>query len=431
MKKIPNLKLVLIIVAIFVLGVGTGSMLFTKKVTGSASNPPKTSSFVVFTGEIYDKIKENYWDNITDTQLLDFYRLAAAKFLTADTSDIKNKETLLSFLGKQLKNKTEKEKKDIVVNMSSAVLATLNPAGRSGLYTQKLETQLKNNINNVNPEKDLYKDLGLPKNSSAEAVSQTYKKQEEELKKLDTLEAKKKLETIAYAKDVLVDTDKKQNYDTTGIEPTIFAKILTDDIAYLKFSKFSPTSFDEFQKALNSLDIAQGPAFLIYDLRGNVGGAIDATAYFLGLFLGNNQYAYDFYHKGEYKPFKTLVNKLPVIDNFRQIILLIDNQTQSSAELMSASLKRYNRAIIVGVPTKGWGTVESVFPLENQIDEQEKYSLFLVHSITLRDDNQPIEGRGVEPHINTNSPNWSQLLESYVRYPKLVETVKTILSKNP
>lgn len=426
MKKLFNYSWFLIVITVFIIGIGTGSSFFPKSVKRDSS-AVTLSPYAVFTGEIYDKVMEKYWDNITDIQLLDFYRLALVKFLAADTTSIKDKNSMLVFLDKELKNKEDKIKKEIVVNISSGVLASLNPVGRSGLYTQKLETQLKNTVNNINPEKDLYQDLGLPKNASEEAVTKAYKEQEEELKKQDTPEAKQKLETIAYAKEVLADEDRKQNYDKAGIEPTIFTRLLTPDIAYLRFSKFSPTSFDEFQKALNSLNTENTPTALIYDLRGNVGGAIDATAYFLGLFLGNNQYAYDFYHKGEYKPFKTLVNKLPVMDKFKEIILLVDKETQSSAELMAASLKRYNKTVVVGTATKGWGTVESVFPLENQIDPSEKYSVFLVHSITLRDDNQPIEGRGVDPNVNITNPNWPELLESYVRYPKLVESVKSVL----
>lgn len=430
MRKVSRLSLIIIIAFVFFTGLIIGSK-GNVKTPISVPQIEKQDKYISFSVEIYDKIKQDYWDNITDIQLLSFYKLAIAKFLNADIPEIKNKNDLTLFLEKGLKTKTDSEKKEIVVNISSSVLSSLNPVGRSGLYTQKLETQLKNTVNNVNLEKDLYKDLGLPKNASAEAVSNSYKKQEEELKKQNTKEAKKKLETIAYAKDVLVDKDRKQNYDNGGIEPTIFTKTVTDDIAYLRFSKFSPTSFDELSRALNSLSAGDKPTALIFDIRGNIGGAIDATAYFLGLFLGNNQYAYDFYKQGEFKPFKTLTGKLPVMDKFRQIILLVDKETQSSAELMAASLKKYNKAILVGVPTKGWGTVESVYPLENQIDEGEKYSVFLVHDITLRDDNLPIEGRGVEPNINITNENWPVLLESYVRYPKLVESVKSVLSKNP
>ena len=59
----------------------------------------------------------------------------------------------------------------------------------------------------------------------------------------------------------------------------------------------------------------------------------------------------------------------------------------------------------------------------NQISKTEKYSLFLVHSITLRDDNQPIEGRGVDPDINIKDTNWQQQLFSYFRNSQLVDAI--------
>lgn len=41
--------------------------------------------------------------------------------------------------------------------IAQTVLASLAPSGRSGLFTQKQETELKNKVENINPEKDLYK----------------------------------------------------------------------------------------------------------------------------------------------------------------------------------------------------------------------------------------------------------------------------------
>jgi len=60
----------------------------------------------------------------------------------------------------------------------------------------------------------------------------------------------------------------------------------------------------------------------------------------------------------------------------------------------------------MGEKTAGWGTVERVFPIKQQIDPAVTYSLFLVHHITLRDDNQPIQGNGVEPVIALADPQW-------------------------
>lgn len=381
-----------------------------------------------FLEESYNKIKNNYWDNISDIQLIELFKLAAEKSGSKLlSSKIENKEQLISELLSAQKDLSQDQKSKFIPLVLSTVLGSLNPAGRSGLFTTKQEVQLKNTVENINPEKDLYKDLGVNKGASETAVIDAFQKQEVQLRGQNTPEAKEKLKQLTYAKDVLTNIDRKQNYDQKGIEPTIFTRVVEPGILYLQFKKFSPTSYDEFIKAFDAYKNNSTLYGLIFDLRGNVGGAIDATAYFLGLFIGKNQYAFDFYHKGEYQPFKTPTDKLPSIAKFKQIVILVDNQTQSSAEMMAAGLKKYRVGVVLGVPTRGWGTVERVFPLENQISDTEKYSIFLVHSITLRDDNLPIEGRGVEPNVNIKQPDWAQQLFTYIRNPELILAVKTIL----
>lgn len=355
-----------------------------------------------FISEVYDTIKTNYWETISDQKLSELFGLALKKKTT-------NKQEVI--------NSVRGKDREFVVNLAGTVLANLQPVGKSGLYTQKLEEQLKNTVNNVNPEKDLYKDLGIPKNSSIETVKKAFNELPEE---------KKKNKEIAYAYQTLIDADTKTRYDQNKVEPTIFTKILPGNIAYLQFKKFSPTSLSEFQKGLTSFNTNS----LIFDLRGNIGGAIDETAYFLGNLLGANKLAFDFYHQGTSTPFKTVLDQLPVMTKFKKVIVLVDNKTQSSAELMTASFKRFKVGIVVGTPTNGWGTVERVFPIEHQIDKTEKYSVFLVHSLTLRDDNLPIEGRGVEPNVNIKDANWKAKLNSLVNSPQLVSAVKQIIS-NP
>jgi C-terminal processing protease CtpA/Prc len=96
---------------------------------------------------------------------------------------------------------------------------------------------------------------------------------------------------------------------------------------------------------------------------------------------------------------------------------------------MAAALKKYNVGILVGEKTRGWGTIEKVFPLETQIDEKEKYSVFLVHSLTLRDDGQPIEGNGVEPVVDISQADWQDRLYRYLPSPPLIEAVAQVLEE--
>lgn len=419
-------KKILLLVLIFFLGGLFGYGLFLNFPENIPFIQKQSGPYQAFITEVYDKTLENYWDNVSDTQVLDLFKLALEKNTDKPyLSKLSSKEDLSKTLALALKNLDEEKRKKLVVNVASQVLASLNPQGRSGLFTQKQQEQLKNTVENINPQKDLYKDLELSKGASETQVKEAYQKKAEELKKESSLEAQEKLKQITYARDVLTQKDSKARYDQKSVEPTIFTRLLSPNILYLQFKKFSPTTLDEFQKGLSQYEDV-GAEALIFDVRGNVGGAIDATSHLSGYFIGKNQYAFEFFHKGEYLPFKTPTDRIPTISKFRQIVILVDNQTQSSAEMMAATLKKYNVGVVVGVPTRGWGTVERVFPLDNQIDKGEKYSMFLVHSITLRDDNQPIEGRGVEPNVNIKDANWEAQLFSYFRNPQLILAVKLV-----
>ena len=409
----------LFFIIIFILGIGIGTNLLSKNQTQILQAEKNTPH--AFVAEVYDKILENYWDNLSDAQLLELFKQSMETNGDAvQFSKLDKKEKLLATILNTSKNMEETKRNQFIASVTNTVLASLNPLNRSGLYTEKQEEQLKNTVNNVNPDKDLYKDLGVSKESTAGAIAKAYQE------KIKTEKDPEKLKKLTYANDVLSKEDTKTRYTQGGVEPTIFAKIISPGILYLQFKKFSPTSYDEFVKAFEAFKNNSDLKSLVFDLRGNIGGAIDSTSYFLGNFIGKNQYAFDFYHKGEYLPFKTPTDKLPSISKYKQVVILVDNQTQSSAEIMAASLKKYRVGVVLGVPTKGWGTVEKVFPIDNQFDKANKYSLFLVHSITLRDDNLPIEGRGVEPDINIKSTNWQQQLFSYFMNQPLANAVKSL-----
>lgn len=423
----------LIFLIVFSVGLGLGREYLAKNqsqnIQTAEKNTPKA-----FISEVYDKIKENYWNNISDAELLDLFKLSMDK-QSLQSDDLKNggdiavakfenKDKFLEAVSKATAGMNDDQRNSFLASVAGSVLTSLNPVGRSGLYTQKQEQQLKNTVSNINPEKDLYKDLGLAKGASESSVQQAYQQKAAELAKDKSPEAAEKLKTLAYAKNTLTQKETKQRYDTNQVEPTFFTRVAEPGILYVQFKKFSPTSLDEFQKTFEAYKDDQSLNSLIFDLRGNIGGAIDATAYFLGFFLGKGQYAFDFYHKGEYIPFKTATDKLSSISKYKQVVILIDQNSQSSAEMMAAAFKKYHVGVVLGVPTKGWGTVERVFPLDNQISQKEKYSLFLVHSITLRDDNLPIEGRGVDPDVSIKDPNWQQKLLLYFNNPALVDAVK-------
>ena len=431
---LPKLTpVVLVLLLTFTLGTLSGYFYFRQ--TQTKPSPSATTNqedpYLAFLSEIYDKIKENYWDKISDENLTTIFKLGIEK-LSGNPVNLKtlNREGIKNSLSAIIKNLDDKKKKEFSVNLANVVLANLSPFGRSGLYTTKQETSLKNSVANINPEKNLYQDIGLSKGAAPEEIQKSYQKNKTllESQMVGSPEAQKKLEALNYAYGVLSNEGKKDNYDKLGVEPTVTAKLLTKNIFYLPIQKISPTTFDEVQREVSSIKTTPLPNTLIIDLRGNIGGSIDLLPYLLGPFIGQNQYAYAFFHQGQTEPFKTKTGFLPALIPYKKVLILADNQTQSSAEIIVATLKKYNVGVTVGTTTKGWGTVEKVFALDHQIDQLEKYSMFLVHSLTLREDGQPIEGKGVDPLVNINDPTWEKQLSEFFDSPEIIQAIRNLVT---
>lgn len=435
-----NKKLIIPLLLVILL-VSTGVFLLYKKgyiaswqksILSKTTKVGPKDAYYEFLAEIFDKIKGNYWNKIDDEKLANIYRLAAERVTTKPQQvNPANKDGLKSMWQSLSATASSELKQEYAVNIANLVLANIEPFGRSGLYTQKDEQNLKNAVQNVNPQKDLYRDLGLSKEASSDSINKAYEKQAAELSKEASPAALEKLKEITYAHQVLTDQVNKQIYDKTGGEPTVFDKLLNPNVAYLQIKQMSPVTLQEFVNQADGIKGTDALDSLILDLRGNIGGSIDILPYFLGPFIGPGRYAYEFFHQGDLTPYKTLTTWLPSLLKYKKVVVLIDSGTQSTAEVMAATLKKYNVGVLVGTKTRGWGTVEKVFSLDNQISSFEKYSMFLVHSLTIRDDGNAIEGAGVEPVINITNPSWEKELGRYFNFPPLINSVREILKKAP
>lgn len=407
--------------------------------------PTSSDPYVDFTGEVYDKIKENYWEKVADVDLGHLFNLAAEKAMTAPVMlDPKNKDDIKNMVAGIIKDYDSAKKEDFVTRLADIVLANLKPAGRSRLYTSQAEKELRDTVENRDASVDLYAAIGATKDSTPQEIENDYQKKINELKSDKSPEAPKQLAQVNRAYETLSKPETKKNYDKSGVEPTVNAKLLSPDIFYIKLDKFSPQSFDELYREANSQDPKKkdglaspkqvlsrggGPTTLILDLRDNIGGAIDILQYFLGPFIGPDQYAYEFFHQGNKEPFKTKVGWFDSLVRYKKVVILINENSQSSAEVMVATLKKYNVGVLVGKPTKGWGTVEQLVPINTRISSDQKYSILIVQSITLREDGQPIEGRGVDPNINIADKDWPTQLMAYFNYPQLVPVIKELFKK--
>ncbi len=427
-----GIKLFFFILVLIIIGVAFLIFLEPQKTN---ENKAKDKN-IAFISEIYEKIKDNYWEKIEDKKLSGIFEKGIEQI---NDSQIELKEKNLSGLKTKLRSifakMTNSEKDKFSTQLADLALKSLPPQGRNKLFGKKKKQNLTNRVNNVNPDKNLYKTLGAKKESSSEDVLKATKKKKQEIKEKEkqtkTKEKKKEIQKqkkeVEYAKEVLTNEEKKNTYDTTGKEPTVFKRRLTQDILYIYIQKFSPTTLQELQKALSSVDTNKTtPSSLILDLRANVGGSIDLTPFILGPFIGKGNYAYKIYQQGEKEPIKTKTGWMNELVPYKKVVILANEKTQSTGEVFVSTLKKYNVGVLVGKTTHGWGTIERVFKIKNQIDKEQEHGIFLVHHITLRADNQPIQGRGIDPRIKIKSENWKNKLLKYFNEPTLVDKVEKI-----
>lgn len=411
---------VFLFLLVFVSGLAAGYFFHLKQGEIGNFRLSKEDVYIAFSAEVYDKIKENYWEKIPDEQLSNLFQLGAEK-LTNFPLELKSKDKngVKALIARVTKEMDENKKKEFILQLTDIVLANLKPLGRSRLYTVKLEQDLRNTVSNIDPSVDQYQVLGVKKDASEKEIEVAYEKK--------VAEEPENLAQINRAYEALNDSENRELYDAAGIEPTMSYRLIRPTIFYLYIKKFSPTTFEELKRVTEKVDDREGLDILLLDLQDNIGGAIDGLPYFLGSFIGQDQYAYQFFHQNEKTDFKTKTGWLPGLVRYKKVVILINGGTQSSAEVMAATLKKYNVGVLVGTTSKGWGTVENTFSIEQRIDPDEKYSLFLVHSLALGDDSQPIEGKGVDPIVDVTDPAWESQLNSYFNYPELIEAVKEVL----
>lgn len=138
------------------------------------------------------------------------------------------------------------------------------------------------------------------------------------------------------------------------------AYMTSSDIGYIKISKFSATTYDEYLKAFNTLT-NQGMKKLILDLRGNPGGYLNAAVDISDEFLTNGLQIV--YTQGKANPKK--VYKATDRGSFEQneLAILIDEGSASASEIVAGAVQDNDRGLIIGRRSFGKGLVQDQLQL--------------------------------------------------------------------
>jgi hypothetical protein len=380
----------------------------------------------------YDGIIQNYWMSPVAYDLPRIFQLALKK-VTGHMPTLRSNDRIgtAMMLDSVMASATSTDaQKQIAVDTLQVVLYNLLPIGRNSLYYSKQVTALRQEVSNINPSANLYGDLGISTTSNQAEIKQAYKKKIASLQNSTSSADRAKAKQVSYAYEVLSNQNTKSLYDTAQIEPTVFNKIIGDTL-YVHLKEMSPTTPQEFAWVVDSASSTPSINTMIIDLRGNIGGATDVARGMAGLFLGNNLDVFGLYHQGYQATSTIFFWKLNELDKYREIAVLTDNLTQSTAEVFTGLLQSFHLAFVVGSTTRGWGTIENTYPIQSAFDPSVGFTLYLVNSLTLKSNGHPIEGNGITPDIDISQKGWQDELPTFSTSASLIKAIESTIAQPP
>lgn len=174
---------------------------------------------------------------------------------------------------------------------------------------------------------------------------------------------------------------------------TVRSHLIEPRYGYLRISEFQRQTPADVRAALDELAVEAGAALdgLVLDLRDNPGGilgaAVDVTDAFLhqGLIVyteGREPASDDRFEAGD----DDLLAGAP-------LAVLINGRSASASEVVAGALQHHGRAVLLGTPSYGKGSVQIVLPLANR----RALKLTTAHYYTPNGDS--IAESGVQPDV--------------------------------
>lgn len=140
-----------------------------------------------------------------------------------------------------------------------------------------------------------------------------------------------------------------------------FAYMLDEQVGYIHLRVFSETASREIQEAIQK-ERAEGMNRLVLDLRGNPGGLLDQGAAVSDLFLDRDDAIVETRSRvrSENMTFRA---ERPEQYSGLTLVVLVDEYSASAAEIVAGALQDNDRALVIGAPSFGKGSVQTLLPL--------------------------------------------------------------------
>ncbi|MCD7806091.1 MAG: S41 family peptidase [Lachnospiraceae bacterium] len=200
---------------------------------------------------------------------------------------------------------------------------------------------------------------------------------------------------------------------------TVTYELLEDDMAYIQLTEFDDVTVEQFEEALDQLQ-ADGARGLILDLRDNPGGSLYSVVEIADMMLGEGLILYTEDKEGNREEYSSGAEReleLP-------IVLLVNENSASAAEVLTGALKDHRKATVVGTTTFGKGIVQTVRTLTDGSTVKLTTSAYYTPS------GVNIHGTGITPDVEVELDVDAYLEDGTDnQLEKAVETLKGLMEE--
>lgn len=176
---------------------------------------------------------------------------------------------------------------------------------------------------------------------------------------------------------------------------SVRGRMLEPGFGYVRIAQFRENTDQAMRETFSELQQqGEGLNGLVLDLRNNPGGVLRASAEVADVFLREGRIVYT---EGRIEETDSDYSASPG-DAGEEVpmVVLINAGSASAAEIVAGALQDHGRAVVMGTPSFGKGSVQTVLPLSND------RALKLTTSLYYTPDGRSIQAQGIRPDINVD-----------------------------
>jgi len=174
---------------------------------------------------------------------------------------------------------------------------------------------------------------------------------------------------------------------------SVKSRTLEPGYGYVRISHFQSRTTEDLLSALNALkrENTGGLKGLVLDLRNNPGGVLNSAVGVSDAFLGGGIIVYT-KGRGEDSELQFKASPDDVLKG-APIVVLVNGGSASASEIVAGAFQDHKRAIIMGYPTFGKGSVQTIVPIDDAT------ALKLTTARYYTPSGHSIQAHGIKPDI--------------------------------